>query len=255
MASRNTPWGPTVSRQSRTEPSPVHTKSSTMADPAMLTDSQKAAFKDVTDKNYRAQAIFFLNAYWDECEEDAEKIRFYLQLIQDIDEEKGADGTHVKDYSGFLRKSKSNLTAVTFKTKMRGVDLDYNNQLALAEFLIFNYEKQIPEMLSKSDKQEVSPVVQKAQKAVLDVQAEVAALKAKEADLRAKADGGGVKATMAKQQLEAFLADDKTDLSRGIISTKSAVRNAQKNDDGVCRGLVWFLQHELDDAKEFAGMK
>eukprot|EP01083_Nonionella_stella_P304065 1054961_1 len=125
---------------------------------------------------------------------------------------------------------------MSFRNKMRAIDLDYNKRMALIEFLVFNYEKPIPDLLSKP--QGMNETLLKAQRALEAVQNEIATLKAKEADLRKKSSGTGVRATTAKQELNAFLSADKTELNRAFLTAEAAVRAAKKLGGDVAQGFV-----------------
>eukprot|EP01083_Nonionella_stella_P026081 71808_1 len=216
-----------------------------------MTESEMKQFTDITSKRYKDQGIFFLNAYWDEFEGQAEKIWDYVQSMQELDAEDGAEGSDLQEIyaSRFLEKTEGAMTVMSFRNKMRAIDLDYNRRMALIEFLVFNYEKPIPDLLSKP--QGMNETLLKAQRALEAVQNEIATLKAKEADLRKKSSGTGVRATTAKQELNAFLSADKTELNRAFLTAEAAVRAAKKLGGDVAQGFVWYLERELTEAKKY----
>eukprot|EP00461_Guttulinopsis_vulgaris_P003225 UN03226 len=102
-----------------------------------------AKIKEVTAKNYRDQAIFYLNAFWNDstkpASEEAEQV---YQLITDFSKEdhiKGKNGNELNAVQAFnvLQRRGQTLTALELKAQLRKVDIDANGEMALAEYLLF----------------------------------------------------------------------------------------------------------------------
>eukprot|EP00461_Guttulinopsis_vulgaris_P002627 UN02628 len=110
---------------------------------ATFTPEIMAKIKEVTSKTYRDQAIFYLNAFWNDstkpASEEAEQV---YQLINDFSKEdhiKGKNGNELNAVQAFnvLQRRGQTLTALELKAQLRKVDIDANGEMALAEYLLF----------------------------------------------------------------------------------------------------------------------
>jgi len=101
-------------------------------------------FKALSDRKPAAQAKWFLNAYWSsgpsfgDNDDDREHVfdacksfKKHLKAGTQLDQ---LDAHH------FLERTHSALTWRTFKAKFAELDLDFNNNLSLAEYLIFRFD-------------------------------------------------------------------------------------------------------------------
>lgn len=72
----------------------------------MANNDELSKFKEVTAKNYSDQAKFFLNAFWKEYSNDAEKIWVYTWKFIELDFEKGKEGSDLDEFNAhrFLEK-------------------------------------------------------------------------------------------------------------------------------------------------------
>eukprot|EP01026_Neomeris_dumetosa_P021843 TRINITY_DN19015_c0_g1_i1.p2 TRINITY_DN19015_c0_g1~~TRINITY_DN19015_c0_g1_i1.p2 ORF type:complete len:169 (+),score=24.04 TRINITY_DN19015_c0_g1_i1:144-650(+) len=113
----------------------------------MATEEPSAmeTFAKFTNRNYARQAQAFLNAFWEEHRDEAERIWDMARLLASLDKEKGADGMEVDEFTAhrFLEKLGETLTVVEFRKVMREVDIDFNKRMALIEFLLFHYKKSV----------------------------------------------------------------------------------------------------------------
>jgi len=84
---------------------------------ADLSDELREQFKAVTSKCYKDQAIFFLNAYWDEHQEDGEKLWGQVLLMNELDEKNGKEGSDLDELKAhiFLEKQGDTMTVLNFE--------------------------------------------------------------------------------------------------------------------------------------------
>jgi len=100
--------------------------------------------KDLASRNYKAQAIWFLNAFWNTAgEKNSETIWKYVEKIAKIDLQKGADGNEVDEMQmhRFLEALSETQTVREMRDMLRskGAIGDTVKLVALIHYLIFRY--------------------------------------------------------------------------------------------------------------------
>jgi hypothetical protein len=135
------------------------------------TDAEKLA--DLSSKNYKAQAIWFLNAFWPEHGQHAEKIWKYKHTFDELDLERKADGCALDELQvhRFLEKYSETLTVQAMREKLRatGAIGSTIRLVPLIHILIFKYNVNWHELVNapQGNKEEVL----KAQALLDEVQA------------------------------------------------------------------------------------
>jgi len=220
----------------------------------MASQQDLAGLKDVTAKKYADQAKFFLNAFWVESGKDAELIWSYVQSFHKLDEKNGKEGHDLDEFWShkFLETHGDTLTVIAMREALRQIDIDNNKRMSTIEYLLWKYKQSVKELLSRP--QGTSEDLVKAQQALDDVQAEIAKIEAKKAELEEKAAGSGVKALNAKNELEQLLTKDNTALNKAVLTAEAAVRKAQKQG-GTAQGSLWWLDRDLTEAKKYKPSK
>eukprot|EP00461_Guttulinopsis_vulgaris_P002729 UN02730 len=208
--------------------------------------------REVNAKPYKAQAIWFLNAFFHELKDDQKKNVYDLvAAFSKEDHVKGAKGNELNAVQAFslLQKRNQTLTALQLKAQLRTVDIDANGEMALAEYLLFHYEKSPKDFAtrpqgtaSEEEQRKLDDVKQKVDllsKVFEELSAaQAAAEKAEEEVKAAKAEAEEVAAEIKKQEdakaaeiarLEALTQDQ----SVGIVKRNMAVQQlaAAKNED------------------------
>jgi len=201
-------------------------------------------------KNYRHQAIFFLNAFWTECKDDAEKIWDFMRRFQRLDT-KGEDGCELDEFYAhkFLENLGETMTALEMRNALRTIDVNNDNQMCLLEYLIYRFHQAVDELMARP--QGINEEVEKAQAALEAVQAEINTIEKQKSELEARVNLGGVKGNTAKQELFKLLNNDPTELNRKILTAEAALRKAQKSEGTIPQGQVWMLNRELEEAKKY----
>jgi hypothetical protein len=100
--------------------------------------------REANKKDYKAQAVFFLNAAWHNITETQREEVYQMSLeFPKYDHEKGSNGTELNMTQSFalLQKLSKTMTALELKAQLRKVDIDANGEMALLEYLIFAFNQ------------------------------------------------------------------------------------------------------------------
>jgi len=223
-----------------------------------IKDSVMDAFNVASKKDYPQQAIFFLNAFWEEHSREAEKVWDYLQGFIVLDKKKD-EGCELDEFYShkFLENYGETMTALELRNAMRLIDINHDNQMSLLEYLLFRFDEKVEVLISRpqengADEGRMSPALLKAWKALQAVRTEIRKIESKKAELQEKAALGGVKGNTAKQELFALLNNDPTELNAAMLTAEAAVRKAGGADLAmIAPGLMWYMERELEEAKKY----
>jgi len=108
-------------------------------------------FKEFTRKKYSEQTVAFLNAYWDEVNNDRELMWDQTHQFITLDIEKGKEGGDLDEFNAhrFLEKLGETRTVKQMRDELREIDMDFNKRMALIEYFLWNYKKSVSDFLSK----------------------------------------------------------------------------------------------------------
>jgi hypothetical protein len=207
-------------------------------------------FTAVGMRPYAKQATFFMNAFWPELSDQAEKIWEYTRGFIDLDT-KRAEGHDLDEFYAhkFLEKFGETMTALQLREKLRAIDINNDHHMSLLEYLVNRYEVSPTELMSRP--QGTNEELERARIALEKVQGEIAKIESKKSELQAQSEKPGVKGNAAKQELFKLLNEDPLELNRAVLTAEAAVRRAQKLAGGVCAGDLWWLERELTEAKKY----
>jgi hypothetical protein len=207
-------------------------------------------FTEVGHRPYDKQAQFFLNAFWTEAGSDAEKIWEYTHGFIGLDtkKEEGCDLDEFYSHK-FLENFGETMTALELRNKLRTIDINNDHHMSLLEYLLNRFSQDVETLMSRP--QGTNEELEKAQKALDDVQKEIKRIETTKADLETRAAAGGVKGNTAKQELFKLLNEDPTELNRAVLTAEAAVRRAQKLEIQVAPGQTWWLGRQLEEAKKY----
>jgi len=215
-------------------------------------------FNIITHEPYKKQAIYFLNAYWPEHQKKEKKFegdfpetvwKFWQKFLE-IDKSQWeevnkkvwkqgwTEGSSLDEFFSHkvLEVMGKTLTAITFRNEFRKIDVNFDKRMALSEFLIWEYGRNVPEMMKRpqGDNQEEIMAAQAAleavQKALVDLQAKLEAQKValeaqKEAEEKVK-----------KAEAELKVAVD--DLAKQENDYKTAVETLERKAHDMSTGVV-----------------
>jgi myosin heavy subunit len=225
-------------------------------------------FNEITHKPYKHQAVFFLNAYWPEFqrkdkkfEEFPEQVWKFWQKLLDIDKTQWeelhkklwktgwTEGSSLDEFFShkYLEVLGKTLTGIAFRNEFRKIDVNFDKRMALVEFLVWEFGRNVPEMMKRpqGDNQEEIMAAQAAletvQKALADLQvkleAQKAALEAQkeaeekvkkaEAELKVAVDDLAKQESDYKHQVDTLNAKAHDDKAGAVSRNKAANELAQ----------------------------
>jgi hypothetical protein len=219
-------------------------------------DSKKGGdlerYKEVVkERNYAAQAKFWLNAYWPEHSQDAENVWKWTHKFEEVDVTNGKDGHALNEFEAhrFLETLGETLTVVEMRQRLKEVDIDFDGKISLLDYLTWRFKRSIKELMSRP--QGTNEELARAQKALDDVRAEIQKIEEKKKKLEEAANGTGTKAMLAKNELAQLLSAPTTELNRALLTAEAAVRKAQKLGGTAAQGDLWWMERELTEMKKY----
>jgi len=224
-------------------------------------------FKTVTSKNHKDQAIYFLNAFWEEHGKEAEDVWKWTQKFIELEKDKwNTDHKDEKDKKytpgtdldevlarKVLESFGETMTAIAFREKIKALDIDNNKRIGVIEFCLHKFKCDVKDLLSEKRlvNQGVPQELTDAQHALEEARAELDKVEAKKAQLTAESEGTGVKANAAKAALAQFLQEDHMELNKALASAEAKVRAAQKLQGPQPRGGIWWVSREAQEASKY----
>ncbi|KAL6065555.1 Merozoite surface protein 3a [Balamuthia mandrillaris] len=157
---------------------------------------------EVCSKNYKEQAIWFLNAFWDEFSGEAEKIWGFVHTMAELDHQKKAEGSALDELQAhrFLEKYNETLTVQSMRDKLRstGAITTSVKLVPLLHILIFKYNVDWHFMVNapQGNKDEIA----KAQAMLDEVQAAFFASEARAEESRQAYQAAAAREREAKQK-------------------------------------------------------
>lgn len=213
-------------------------------------------FTELGHQPYSQQAIFFMNAFWEECGDSAEKIWAYYQGFLALDNKK-EDGSELDEFYShkFLENYGETMTALELRNAMRQIDINHDNMMSLLEYLLFRFDQKVEILLSRpqaaagvGNAPDSDPALQKAWQALAEVKKEIKKIEETKTRLEKIAAEGGVKGNTAKQELFALMNNDPTELNAALLKAEAAFRKA---GGMIAPGLKWWMSRELEEAKKY----
>jgi hypothetical protein len=220
------------------------------------------------NKNYKEQATWFLNAFWNSQSQEAEKLWAYVKKCNELDLEKHDQGSGLDEVRAhkFLETLGETLTVMAMREKLRQTGAisqsDRPKTVPLTHYVLFKYgvdwhtlvnsygdnaaeinEAQrlldlVMAAFQESDKQakiarDAEAPFKAAQHevdtALADVKSQEDAREKKTQDLTKKSNEGGVVAqNKAKAELAQHLAEDPLPLRKAKVTLEAALKKAEK---------------------------
>jgi len=225
-----------------------------------------AAFNEASAKPFASQAVFFLNAFWDEYGDQAEFIYSvaYATMRKADMEAKGISYVHLYDEGADLDfdmglyffeqlvkvcedpKSASYradypksmpvmMTSIVRKKELRDkVDVNFDGRVGFLEYLLYQYNASPKDLMDRSmgqvEEDEVDEAIRKAREALEQVNRSIMAYEAEKQRLTDAAEGGkGIKALKAKNELAQLESGPLWEkLNKDLITAEAAVRIATR---------------------------
>eukprot|EP01102_Stenamoeba_stenopodia_P015948 TRINITY_DN550_c0_g4_i1.p1 TRINITY_DN550_c0_g4~~TRINITY_DN550_c0_g4_i1.p1 ORF type:complete len:336 (-),score=128.10 TRINITY_DN550_c0_g4_i1:146-1153(-) len=215
---------------------------------AALKGSDFEKLKELAGRNYKAQAVWFLNAFWHKLgEPEAERLWTFVQKVNELDLQKHADGNELDEVTAhrFLEFFKETMTVTEMRENLRSTGAIVGNvrMVPLIHILIFRYridwkvlvnasqgdnKEEIEEAQRKLD--EVQSLFRAAEARAAEAKAALREAEAREAESRQRE----AEAKSAQQELEAALAELKA--QEDAFNNKTKELTAKSEDQSI--GLV-----------------
>jgi len=191
---------------------------------------------EISAKNFKDQAIWALNGFWDILEKDAELVWTWAQKLGELHQEKHADGSDLDEFWShkFLETLGETMTVIEMREKFRKIDADFNKRMSLLEYLMFRYNIEPHAMVTApqgGDQEQINKaqaMVDSAQKAVDAMNSALAdAKKAVEAAVQAENENKAALEELRAQEKafedkKAALEKTKNDMSIGVVKRNKA---------------------------------
>jgi len=214
--------------------------------------------QNLAAKNYKEQAVWFLNAFWNDfAAKEADNYWEYVHKHQALDPKK-TDGNELDEMLAhrFLEQINSTMTITELRDYIRSIGIDKVRYVPLVHYLIAKHKADLHKLVNASQGDNAEEVakaqslLEQAQaalenaqkrakdsaqaeaelkKALEELRAQEEAFNNKTADLTRKTTEGGVVAqNKAKAELASHLASDPLPLNRAKLNTEAATKKAEK---------------------------
>jgi hypothetical protein len=238
-----------------------------------------AKFSEAGRKNYKQQGIFFLNAFWAEHEQHAEKVWEYAHAFAKIDPLKDA-GSELDEVQAhiFLEKFERPMTALELRESLRTIDLNSNRKMCLLEYLLYKFGGSVETLMSRPQGtierftetmiqhehkaqvdlhlEEVKVAFESSNKKLLAAQeslqkclSEIRKLEAEIAMYSEQASGQGIKALKAQTMLNKLMnaGDHQDALNESVIHAEAAVRKVKPSALAARQALQEYIEAHPPD--------
>jgi len=210
---------------------------------------------DLCKKTYKEQAVWFLNAFWDTKESEAEKLWDYVQKLNELDLEHHEEGSALDEMKAhvFLEKFDETLTVREMRAKLRSTgaigETERPKAVPLTHYLLYKYNVDWHQLVDETRQGSNKEELEKAEKMLAEVQA---AFKESEA----KAGVARQKFVEAQSAENAAKASEAAAKQREAAATKAAEEarrtETQANSDAAAakerEAEAKAAQQELEEA-------
>lgn len=211
----------------------------------------KGKFDAAVQRTYAGQAKYWLNAFWLEgAEQEAENIWKFTQKMIELDPKKKKEGNELDEWHAhqFLEQIKDVHTVIDLREKLRKMDIDCNKRVALLEFLLFHYGKDVSVLVNKP--QGDSKEIEEAEARVKDVLAKLADLQQKLQEQKAAVVRQKAAVEAQKQAVEAqkLAAEKQKQLelaaAEAVVKQRAAEEELAKAEAAMRAALEDVLSQE-----------
>jgi len=189
------------------------------------------AWNTLAQKPHQEQAIWFLNAFWNEgIKEKAEDIWSLQEKFASIDPNTGTGYDHDEFWSHkFLEDLGETISVVDLRKKLGEIDIDKNKRMCLSEYLLFKYARTVKDLVTapQGDPEELAraqALVDEASRAVDQV------LDALEAQKQTAKKAAADEEAAAQKQLELQAAKKDLEVALEEVKVQEAAYNAKTEE-------------------------
>jgi len=192
----------------------------------------KDQFAEVVAKSVDDQAAFFLRAFVLDFQGKFEEV---LELGTQFKKFLPETGTELEEDSlhRFLEVRGETKTVVEFREALKVIDIDLNRKTAFIEYLMWKYNKNLPQLFAPAGKHVTPELLAALEKAIAAYQEVQKKKEAREKEIQRlqaihDANPGGVKGMAAKNQIEQMQAEDELERNRSEVTAAAKKRQAEK---------------------------
>jgi len=224
-------------------------------------------------KEYKDQAIWFLNAFWADLENAEATGEEMWELVHQFEEcyhrESKGNSMMSLDLLGaakLLEMRGETMTANARRDMLKKIDIDQDKRMSLWEYMIsLQLDKKpmkghdalwaLEELMTRP--QGTNQALEDAKAVLAEVNAALADYKKKKIEIQMdieKFEGKVVKLNRAKNQLAVLEANNlMTDVkfNKKQISAGAAVRKAMKLENTTCGGEVWWQDRTIKEVEKY----
>ena len=132
---------------------------------------------ELCGKTYKQQAVWFLNAFWDTKESEAERLWDYVQKLNELDLEHHEEGSALDEMKAhvFLEKFDETLTVREMRAKLRSTgaigETERPKVVPLTHYLLYKYDVEWHKLVDESRQGSNKEELEKAEQMLAEVQA------------------------------------------------------------------------------------
>jgi len=220
-------------------------------DPTKLSGADDfAKLQDLQSRPYKAQAIWFLNAYWDNISNEAERFWKYAHKLAELDLQKGKEGNEVDEFLAhkFLEFFQETLTVREMRDNLRetGAIKAAPKYVPLIHYLIFKHKVNWKELVNASQGGNQKEI-EEAQRLLDEVQVLFKECDAKAAQAKAALKEAEAREAQAKSE-EATAKAREAEAKSTAEAAKSREAEAVQRD-AEAKAAQEELQAALNDLK------
>lgn len=247
-----------------------------------LNDIERTKLKELSEKKYKDQAIWFLNAYWlENGEKEAENIWNYVLKFSEYDNENHEEGCALDELNihRILEFYNDQQTIQQFRESLRQQNVEFKRTFALCIFLAWHYKMPIKKLvnapqghqsaeMAKAQQMvdEVSVLLAEAvkkadeatkrdkelQKALDELKQEEDAFNKKTEELKAKIEKetGIVKKNKAQAELSQHMESDPLPLRKAKITCEAAKKKSEKAR-AEAESAAEEMKKKMEEAEEY----
>jgi len=207
------------------------------------TDAEK--LQDLSSRTYKEQAIWWLNAYWDKYEGEAEKLWAFVNKFSQLDLDKKAEGCGLDELNAhrFLESINETLTVTELRQNLRDTGAlgpsDRPKLVPVIHYLLFRYRSNTdwhylihaPQGDNKAEIEEAMRLLEEVNKAfeVANNKAQAAAAALREAERR-EADAKKSEADAKTREAESQRAQEELKVALAEVKAQEDAFNSKTDE-------------------------
>jgi len=207
------------------------------------------------EKNYRQQAVWFLNCFWEQLSAEAEELWSFVHLCNELDLEKHADGNGLDEMKAhvFLERKQDTHTVRELRERLRSTgaigESERPKLVPLAHYLLFRYNVNWHTLVDESRQGSNKEELEKAERLLAEVQSAFQESERKASEARIAHNQAQAADRAAKASHEEAIAREasaKASFQEAKVKEEKAIADAKASKEKEAESIV--AQQELESA-------